>query len=256
MHDSSGSSGSAVRQPGSGTGPEPVHVAPRPSHVVADGRDQSFGSAAPGQLAQGPVRSRHVHRRRARLGRHLLVHRPSLVVMVRVVPCDIGQSSWRYFPRTSRVRAITTQHGAGPLTARSRGRCGGPGAGLEAQLGVLCLRRRVSRWGGHTLASGNLTTPARTSTSELVPGDAGPQQHQVGRTETTQPLGPDRRQPLPCDGQAMARPVSRVQLSLPDIGAALTLTTATARWRPPGSGTRHELVAGGPRFRGCSLHSS
>ena len=190
------------------------------------------------------------------LAGHLLVHNPSWVVMVRLVQCDIGKSSWRYFPRIAAGACEYHVARRGPITARSRGRCRRRGAGLEALLGVLCLRRRVSRWGWHTLASRNCPTPARTPTYELVPGDAGPRQHQVGRTETTKPLGPDRRQSLPADGQAIARSVSRDQLALPDTCAALTLTTTTARWRPPGSGTRHELVAGGPRFRGCSLHST
>lgn len=99
----------------------------------------------------------------------------------------------------SRMRASTTQHGAGPSRL---GLVEGAdaGAGLEALLGVLCLRR-VTRWGGHTLASRtcptrpdnhvhtHLRTRPRRRRSAAAPGEMNRDDQALGARPAASPPG-------------------------------------------------------------------
>jgi len=145
------------------------------------------------------------------LARHLLVHTPSWVVIVRVVQCDIGQSSWRYLPRA--VADAFEYHLArrGPITARSvegadvaeRGsrRCSACSVSDdECRVGVgtpwprAISRRRPP----HPPTNSCPETPARSSTRSDEPRRPGPW-GQSGRNPS-RPMA--RRWPDPCQGSS------------------------------------------------------
>ena len=143
------------------------------------------------------------------LARHLLVHTPSWVVMVRVAQCDIGQSSRRHFPRIAAGACEYHLVRRGPITARSvegadvaeRGsrRCSACSVsddecrvGVGTPWPVAISRRRPA----HPPPNSCPETPARSSTRSDEPRRPSPWGQTGGNP--SRPMA--RRWPDPCQG--------------------------------------------------------